>query len=108
MAGRPKGTPKTGGRKKGTTNKVTGTVREMILSALTKAGGETYLVKQAKDNPTAFLTLIGKVLPMQLEHDFKGISDAELIARAEGAVRGDGAQGAFPAAPPGHRSPAPH
>lgn len=38
----------------------------MILGALDKAGGEAYLEKQAKENPTAFLTLIGKVLPTQL------------------------------------------
>lgn len=57
---------KTGGRQKGTPNKVTGNVREMVLRALDKAGGEEYLLQQAKDNPNAFMALVGKVLPTQI------------------------------------------
>lgn len=67
MAG--KGRPKTGGRKKGTTNKLTADVKAMILEALDKAGGVGYLLTQAQSNPNAFLTLVGKVLPMQLASD---------------------------------------
>jgi hypothetical protein len=63
-----KGT-KTGGRKKGTPNKVTGAVKDMVLTALGNAGGVEYLEKQAKENPTAFLTLIGKVIPLQVAGD---------------------------------------
>lgn len=55
-----------GGRVKGTPNKTTGQVKEMILQALDKAGGADYLYAQAAKNPTAFMTLIGKVLPLQL------------------------------------------
>jgi len=69
MAGRKPGTPKTGGRQKGTPNKLTSDVRAMILEALDKAGGVSYLVKKAEDNPAAFLTLLGKVLPMQVSGD---------------------------------------
>jgi hypothetical protein len=57
---------KTGGRQKGTPNKLTGALKDMILSALDKAGGVDYLLTQADDNPTAFLTLVGKVLPLQV------------------------------------------
>lgn len=52
------------GRKKGVPNKVTGELKEMILGALSGVGGQKYLEKQATDNPAAFLTLVGKVLPM--------------------------------------------
>lgn len=55
---------KTGGRVKGTPNILTGQVKEMILSALDRAGGVDYLLKQSESNPTAFLTLVGKVLPL--------------------------------------------
>lgn len=55
-----------GGRQKGTPNKVTGALKDMILSALDGAGGISYLQKQATDNPAAFLTLVGKVLPLQI------------------------------------------
>ena len=69
MAGRKPGTPKTGGRKKGTPNKMTGQLKEMILTALDTAGGVGYLVEQSEKNPTAFLTLVGKVLPMTVKGD---------------------------------------
>ena len=35
----------------------------MIVNALDKAGGESYLYQQAIENPVAFMTLIGKVIP---------------------------------------------
>jgi hypothetical protein len=57
---------KTGGRQPGSTNKVSGDLKHMILGALAGAGGEAYLQRQADENPGAFLTLIGKVLPMQV------------------------------------------
>lgn len=57
------------GRPKGSPNKITGQLKEMILGALDKAGGEAYLVKQSDENPTAFLTLVGKVLPLQVSND---------------------------------------
>ena len=41
----------------------------MILGALDDAGGQAYLMRQAEENPTAFLTLIGKVLPMTVAGD---------------------------------------
>lgn len=79
---------KTGGRQKGTPNKLTSELKEMILGALSDSGGREYLTNQAKANPTAFLTLLGKVLPMTLSSDPEnpfevsiGQSDRELISR---------------------------
>ncbi|MFC0302767.1 hypothetical protein ACFSTI_25085 [Rhizorhabdus histidinilytica] len=63
------GRQKTGGRQKGTPNKVTKALKDMILGALDDAGGQTYLADQAKANPAAFMTLVGKVLPMQVAGD---------------------------------------
>lgn len=57
---------KTGGRTKGTPNKVNAELKEMILEALDKRGGVDYLVMQADENPKAFLALLGRVLPMQV------------------------------------------
>ena len=65
----PKGTrpPAAGkGRPKGARNKLTRDVNEMILGALSAAGGQKYLEQQAKANPVAFMTLVGKVLPLQV------------------------------------------
>ena len=55
------------GRAKGVPNKLTADLKEMILGALDDAGGQEYLAKQAKANPSAFLALVGKVLPRQID-----------------------------------------
>lgn len=57
------------GRPKGLPNKTTAALKDMILQALDQAGGVEYLKTQSTDNPTAFLTLVGKVLPLQLGGD---------------------------------------
>lgn len=62
-AGIGKGTPGPG-RRKGTPNRVTAQLKDMILGALDDAGGRKYLAEQAKENPQAFMTLVGRVLPM--------------------------------------------
>ena len=57
------------GRPKGSKNKFTSDVKSMVLKALDDAGGAAYLLQQAQDNPTAFMTLVGKVLPTTLAGD---------------------------------------
>ena len=61
------------GRPKGSRNKVSGLLKEAILLAAENAGNEigndglvSYLQEQAIKHPTAFMTLLGKVLPMQV------------------------------------------
>lgn len=61
--------PKGPGRPKGSKNKLTMDIKQMVIAALDKAGGEKYLLKQANDNPNAFLTLLGKVIPTQISGD---------------------------------------
>lgn len=64
---RQKGSEKTGGRQKGSRNKLTADLKQMILGALDAKGGQRYLEEQASENPVAFMTLIGKVLPLTLQ-----------------------------------------
>lgn len=66
-----------GGRPRGAKNKTTVALKEMVLQALERAGGIRYLKKQAKENPSAFLTLVGKVLPLQIGPD--GNSSGKLV-----------------------------
>jgi hypothetical protein len=66
---KPKGLPKSGGRQKGTPNKTTAQVKDMVLTALGNVGGVAYLERQADENPQAFMTLIGKVIPLQVAGD---------------------------------------
>jgi len=50
-------------------NKLNADLRALILGALEDAGGRDYLTQQAMQNPGAFLTLVGKVLPSQMVGD---------------------------------------
>ena len=59
-SGNPKGKPK------GSKNKITLEVKQMIIQALNNKGGVKYLEEQADKSPTAFLALVGKILPLQL------------------------------------------
>lgn len=71
-----KGSPKTGGRQKGTPNKINAGVREMVLEALNEAGGVEYLVERAKDQPQAFLGLVGKTMPREIKAELMiGLSE---------------------------------
>jgi stalled ribosome alternative rescue factor ArfA len=63
------------GRPKGMPNKITALLKDDILQAAQDAhpkGRVGYLTQQAQENPTAFLTLLGKVLPMQVEGTGEG------------------------------------
>lgn len=67
---------KTGGREKGTPNKTTALLKDAILQAAEKAGGRDgligYLTLQAAENPGPFMSLLGKVLPMQVSGEDGG------------------------------------
>lgn len=64
----------TGGSRKGVPNKVTTDLKDMILGALDAAGGVAYLTERAADPKTAsaFLTLVGKTLPMTVKGPGEG------------------------------------
>ena len=68
-----------GGRRPGTPNKINRDLKEMILGALSDAGGREYLAARAFDAPAAFLTLVGKILPLQMAGDGGGPVTYEII-----------------------------
>ena len=55
-AGRPKGSP----------NRLSASLKEMILQSLDDVGGREYLARLAIENSSAYSSLIGKVLPTTL------------------------------------------
>jgi hypothetical protein len=64
--GRAKGTRKTGGRKRGTPNKVTVRLKDALEASFVAVGGQTYLEALAKDDPRTYVTLLGKILPSEI------------------------------------------
>jgi hypothetical protein len=57
------------GRPKGVSNKLTRTIRESIEAAFQGVGGPEYLMRQAEENPQAFMTLLGKIIPAQVHQE---------------------------------------
>lgn len=57
------------GRPKGSPNKLNGSMKGMIMEAFEKAGGADWLARQADENPVAFMGLLGKLLPSQVNMD---------------------------------------
>ena len=54
------------GRPKGTPNKDTALIRDMVCTALSQIGGVEYLARVAETHPGPFLALVGKVMPVQV------------------------------------------
>lgn len=54
------------GRPKGVPNKATAAIKDMLREALDMAGGVNYLLTQATENPTAFMSLIGRIIPQEV------------------------------------------
>lgn len=67
------------GRPKGSTNKITRDIREAVLQSFEIVGGAQYLAEQARSNPTAYLSLVGKVLPLQVQGDLAGKMTLQIV-----------------------------
>jgi hypothetical protein len=78
-----KSTSRTGGRQKGTPNKVSADLRRMILGALEQRGGQKWLYTQMEANPTAFMTLLGKVLPTVVDATHREARPVEKLTEEE-------------------------
>jgi hypothetical protein len=60
------GHKKVGGRKKGVQNKFTRDIKEALINAFNKVGGEDYLTVQAKRNARSFMAMLTKALPAEV------------------------------------------
>jgi hypothetical protein len=54
------------GRPKGRVSQETADIKAMVIGALQAVGGAEYLAARALDTPTAFMALVGRVLPLQV------------------------------------------
>jgi len=57
------------GSRKGSPNKLTKDIKEVLHVAFNKAGGCDYLVRQAEENPKAFMALLARCIPAQVAVD---------------------------------------
>lgn len=73
------------GRPPGAQNKISATVKMMVLGALAKLGGESWLIRQAKKNPTAFMQMLRQVMPTQVVGDVTHRYVARMPPPAENA-----------------------
>ena len=69
-----KGQTKSGGRKRGTPNRLGKEVRELVREALDRAGGAEYLLRAAKEQPQAFMSLLGRLVPSEI----KGVIETDI------------------------------
>ena len=95
------------GRKPGSPNKLTRNMREIIMVAFTKAGGCDYLVRQSKEEPKAFMALLGRVVPQEVSvHLGGGIDLGEAMRIAQDRVaRLNAPKDVTPTADTSHVSP---
>jgi hypothetical protein len=64
---------KTGGRTKGTPNKLSMTVKENVIAVFTHLNGDdlTHMKEWALENPTQYYNLYAKLLPTEIEADIE-------------------------------------
>jgi hypothetical protein len=67
------------GRPKGAVSQETADIKAMVVGALQSVGGEQYLAERARDQPVAFMNLVGRVLPHQISGDGTGAVTIQLI-----------------------------
>jgi hypothetical protein len=72
------------GRPKGAVNKVSKSVKEMILGAIDELNGQEYFVTLARENPAAFASLIKHITPQETKqieekNDGKAIKTITII-----------------------------
>jgi hypothetical protein len=83
------------GRRKGTPNKLTISIREAIEHAFDELGGAGYLVHVGRSDPRTFCALLGKLLPTKLANAdgspllaaLTELTDAQLEARTARALQ---------------------
>lgn len=63
------------GRPKGARNKATAEIKDMVRQALDGAGGVSYLIRQADENPPAFMGLVGRIMPKEIQATIKQAPD---------------------------------
>jgi hypothetical protein len=72
------------GRPKGVLNKNNQQIRDIIIQTLDNLGGTEYLMEVARSHPAAFMSLIGKTMPLQVTGDGGGPMKLEFTWKQSG------------------------
>lgn len=59
---------KTGGRQKGTPNRITKAFREAVQTVYSRIGGDKAFATWAQDNPTEFYRIAARLIPQEMRH----------------------------------------
>jgi hypothetical protein len=63
---------KTGGRTKGTPNKITAAFKEAVLRAYDGIGGDDAFMEWARQNPTQFYQIASRLIPQEMRYAYDG------------------------------------
>ena len=66
------------GRPKGAQNKNTAAVKDMLMNALEQLNGSDYFLEQARENPAAFMSLVGKLIPTEVKNQLTGADNGPI------------------------------
>jgi hypothetical protein len=74
------------GREKGSQNRITVDLKQAIINALDRVGGEAWFVSLARKDRRSFSSLIGKLLPTRLTGGEGGPLEVELVNKAQAGL----------------------
>ena len=66
------------GRPKGSQNKNTAAVKDMLMAALDELNGQEYFLEQAREIPAAFMSLVGKLIPTEVKNQLTGADNGPI------------------------------
>lgn len=77
---------KTGGRKHGTLNKVSLSLKQAVLETFGRLGGVAHMVAWAKKNPSEFYRMAARLVPPGVPVHIEGL-DGPLVAQGAAVVK---------------------
>lgn len=74
---------KTGGRVKGTPNKVHSSVKNAVIETFNNLGGVEHMTDWAKLNPNEYYKLAARLIPTEIQAELTGNLTVNVVARAK-------------------------
>jgi len=83
---------KTGGRRAGTPNKLSSTVKDNVLAVFEELGGKEHMKLWASENPTQFYNILAKLMPTEITAEvdhggYIGIGELDVTELSEEQLR---------------------